>query len=113
MINIGDIDLWRRSRKERIMKNLDEWKGLIAEVIEKPKIVYDDKVSVFVEYNHGYVVIENEGPQGLQLQFRKSLDHSDTVITENVVVRGKIVSALAPTNHEDVKKVFAEFVSKL
>ena len=95
------------------MKNIDEWKELIAEVIEDPKIVYDDKVSIFVEYNHGYVVVENEGPQGLQLQFRKSLDHSDTVITENVVVRGKIISALAHTNREDIKKAFAEFVDML
>jgi len=95
------------------MKNINEWKELIAEVIENPKIVYDDKVSIFVEYNHGYIVVENEGPQGLQLQFRKSLDHSDTVITENVVVRGKIISALAHTNREDIKKAFAEFVDML
>ena len=94
------------------MKNLDEWKELVKEIMDK-EINYSDNVSIFVEYNDGYIVIENEGRNGLQLQFRRSLDHDDIVITENIVAHGKIVSALVPSNFDDVKKVFAEFVEKL
>ena len=95
------------------MKNLDEWKELIGEVIKDAKIVHSDKVSVFVEYESGYVVVENEGRNGLQLQFRRSLDPSDTIVTENIVAHGKIVSALVPSNYNDVKKILDEFVGKL
>lgn len=94
------------------MKNIKEWKEMIKEVMNK-EIDYDDQVSIFVKHNSGYVVIENEGRQGLQLQYRSSLDHSDIVVNENVVVHGKMISALSPGNYEDVKKIFAEFVGKI
>ena len=94
------------------MRNLDGWKDLIEEIMGK-KIEYNDKVSLFVPHNGGYVVVESEGRSGLQMQFRRSVDHADIVITENIVAHGKIVSELAPGNYDDVKKVLAEFVSKL
>lgn len=94
------------------MKNIDEWKELIGEIMNK-EIEYNDKVSIFVKHNQGYVVIESEGREGLQMQFRRSLDHGDIIIAENIVAHGKIVSALVSSNYDDIKKVFAEFVSKL
>lgn len=95
------------------MQNLQEWKELINETMKEPEIVHSDKVSIFIKHKSGYVVIENEGASGLQLQFRKTLDPSDIVMAEDIIVHNKIVSALASTNHNDVKKIFGEFVDKL
>jgi len=94
------------------MKNLDTWKSLIKEVINVD-VEYSDKVSVFAKYSNGYVVIESEGRNGLQLQFRRSFDHADIVVEEDIVAHGKIVSDIVSSNYEDVKKALIDFVGKL
>ena len=94
------------------MKNINEWKELIKEVMGV-EVEYSDKVSIFAKHEFGYVVIESEGCNGLQIQYRKSLDHSDIVVSENIIAGGKIVSTLVPSNYEDVKKVISEFIQKL
>jgi len=94
------------------MKNLDIWKNLIKDVMDVD-VEYSDKVSIFAKHDSGYVVIENEGRNGLQLQFRRTFDHDDIVVEEDIVIHGKMVSGITSSNYEDVKKVLVEFTGKL
>lgn len=90
------------------MRNLKEWEELTGE-----KIIYNDKVSIFIKHPNGYVSIEKREKGGLQIQFRKSLDHADIVVAEDIVVGGKIVSELTHNNYNGIQKIFLEFVDKI
>jgi len=92
------------------MKNIKDWEKLINETINK-KISYYDSVSIFVETDSGFIVVEDVG-RNLQFQSRKTLDHSDIIDKEDVVCNGKMISDLVPSNYDNIKKQFAEFVEK-
>jgi len=85
------------------MKNIDDWKKLLSELIKKVNIEYQDSVSIFAKHNDGYLVIEKDG--GLQVQFRKSLDHSDVVLSEDIVCDKRITSELTSNNYDNVKNI--------
>lgn len=96
------------------MKNIHEWKELLEEVVGKNDKTYVDQVSVCVPYNSGFLIIEtSENGNGLQIQFRRSTDPEDAVATQNIIAHGKIVSALTPTNHNEVKKTLLDFIGLL
>lgn len=94
------------------MKNIEYWKLLIKELFDSD-IYYQDTKSVFIEYENGYVVIEKDENNRLQLQFRKSTDHQDIVVSENIVTENKTVSELTHTNFDGVKKCVMDFAQKL
>jgi len=95
------------------MKNYDEWKSLLAEAMDGFEIIHHDKDSVVLSHNEQFLVIEkSQDCNGLQISWRKTPDPEDTIATENIIVDGKIVSALTPSNHEGIKKILLEFVSK-
>jgi len=71
------------------MKNIDDWKQMISEVTGFD-VEYSDSVSILTNFGSGYIVIEDTG-NGLQLQHRRSLDHSDIDVEENIIVDNKII----------------------
>lgn len=91
------------------MKNIKEWKKLIEETTKNSEIVYHDNVSIFVNINNYYVVVEDVGTN-LQLQTRKSLDHSDITNKLDIICNNKMISTLTPNNYDDVKNLFSDFV---
>lgn len=94
------------------MKHIEEWERLIKETMDC-SISHQDNVSIFINHNFGYVVIEKQDAGNLQLQYRRSLDYADIAISENLIAHNKIVSELVHSNYEEVKRSFSEFISKL
>lgn len=95
------------------MKNIDGWKDLFSETLGDFEVAHKDTMSIFILYDNKIIVIENEGPRGLQIQYRRSYDPEDTIVCEDIIVDGKITSVLTSHNYEDIKKIVSEFVSKL
>lgn len=93
------------------MQGSKEWRQMFKEITGKD-IVYEDRVSIFFEYGPMVVGVE-EHDHGLQLQCRKSCDSSDIVVAENIICDNRIVGSIAHTNYDKIKKLFAEFISKI
>lgn len=89
--------------------NKDIWCKILN--LKQENLIYCGSNSLAFYYGNKIIVIEKDN--GLQIQYRRSPDHSDIVVAEDIIVNKRTVSKITDSNKNQIKKLVIEFLDKL